>query len=414
MGIIRRSPSATIGHPRAILDKLRMAVDRGDRTPERGVPAMERTGADKSVFGPYRVIQKLAGGGMAEIFLVAHQDLPDKYFCLKKIRSDRDEDDSFHTMLLDEARISARLTHPNIARVLGKVEHNGHLGLLLEYVDGIDLIRMQRAFSERQSQLGLDVAIHLIIEVLEGLEFAHRVRDEDGSPLNIVHRDVSPGNVMIDVEGRVRIIDWGIARAERRMSQTEAGNVKGKFRYMAPEQIAGHVVGPFTDVYAAAMVLWEILANKRIYDKLELGEMMMRVSQAKCPSLDEARPGLPSMLHDVYRKATTRAPENRFQTAKDFAEALRRLPTELDPAGCRVRLKKATYTARLLESRRGYERAVEQARRIYQETEDSNLEGALMRALEEPDRVEKHASDVPPLPAEGLRAAKRASSSGSS
>lgn len=387
-----------------------------DRTPDRGIPALDRSG-DKGSFGPYRVIQKLAGGGMAEIFLVAHQDLPDKLFCLKKIRSDRDEDDSFHTMLLDEARIAARLTHPNIARVLGKVEHGGHLGLLLEYVDGIDLIRMQRAFSERQSQLGLDVAVHLILEVLEGLEFAHNVRDDDGEALHIVHRDISPGNVMIDVEGRVRIIDWGIARARRRISQTEAGNVKGKFRYMAPEQIAGQTVGPFTDVYAAAMVLWEILANRRIFDKLELGEMMMRVSQAKCPSLDEARAGLPSMLHDVYRKATTRSPESRFQSAKEFAEALRRVPLEIDPAACRVRLKKATYAARLLEGRRGYERAVEQARRLFQEnqeTEESHLEGALMRALEEPDRVEKHSSDVPPLPAEGLRAAKRASSSGGS
>jgi serine/threonine-protein kinase len=343
-------------------------------------------------FGPYRVVEKIAGGGMAEIFKVFHESRPDKFFALKRIRSDRSDDPDFRKMLVDEAKIASRLKHRNIAGVLSLQEANGTLGLLLEYVDGIDLIRAMRVLRERNARFPTDVAIHILRETLEGLEFAHGVKDERGEPLHVVHRDVSPGNVMIDLEGQVRIVDWGIARAKNRIANTETGHVKGKFRYMAPEQITGNPAGPHTDVYAAAITFWEVLANRRIYDDIELPQMMMRVANADVPSLDEARSGLPRQVHAVFKKATAKEPARRYPTARAFIDALKELPVTIDPDNCRLRMRKIPLQARLQDETKTYERAVMRAKTAA-ERDLGDLEDALLRALESPDRVERVSID---------------------
>jgi serine/threonine-protein kinase len=358
-------------------------------------------------FGPFRVVEKIAGGGMAEIFKVYHEARPDKSFALKRIRSDRSDDPAFRKMLVDEAKIASRLRHANIAGVLQLQEANGTLGLILEYVEGVDLIRAQRVLRDRNARFPTDTAIHIVNETLTGLEFAHGVKDEYGEPLHIVHRDVSPGNIMIDLEGQVRIVDWGIARAKNRVAQTEAGHVKGKFRYMAPEQITGNSAGPYTDVYATAVTFWEILANRRIYDDIELPQMMMRVANADVPSLDEARTGLPRALHTVFKKAVAKDPARRFQTAREFMMALREVPLAIDPEACRARLRKIPLSARLQDETRTYERAVLRAKNAA----ERDLEGVLLRALESPDRVERVPIDRASLSsAEQLRARSTSSS----
>jgi serine/threonine-protein kinase len=210
---------------------------------------------------------------------------------------------------------------------------------------------------------------------------------------------------MIDVRGHVRIVDWGIARAKDRGSGTDAGQVKGKFRYMAPEQITGGVVGPYTDVYAAAVTFWELLAGKRVYDELDVPQLMMVVSKGQAPSLRDARRDLPDALVAVYERATASNPERRFRTARQAADALRACGVALDREVARQRLAQLPMAARLIDRRRGYERAVLLAKSAATE---GDLEDAVLRALEEPDRVERLDVDRDAVAdAERLRAAER-------
>ncbi len=351
-------------------------------------------------FGAYRILEKIAGGGMAEIYKVRRDDEPSELYALKLVRADRSDDPEFRQMLIDEAKIASRLRHPNIARVIELQEHSGELGLILQFVAGIDLIRAARALRERDEVLRLDAALYLLLEVLAGLEFAHQVRDDQGELLHVVHRDVSPGNIMIDVDGHVRIVDWGIARAKNRVAQTDVGHVKGKFRYMAPEQITGQAVGPAADIYSAMITFWELLANERAYDETELPQLMMKVSRGEAPRLEDARPGLPKKLLQVYKKATHKDPSRRYDSAGDLADDIEALELIGSIEEARARLRRLAVGARLADGRRRYERAVRDAK---VSASKDDLEGALLRALQEPDRVERvDLDDSQPVPAERL------------
>ncbi len=351
-------------------------------------------------FGAYRILEKIAGGGMAEIYKVRRDAEPSELYALKLVRADRSDDPEFRQMLIDEAKIASRLRHPNIARVIELQEHSGELGLILQFVAGIDLIRAARALRERDEVLRLDAALYLLLEVLAGLEFAHQVRDDQGELLHVVHRDVSPGNIMIDVDGHVRIVDWGIARAKNRVAQTDVGHVKGKFRYMAPEQITGQAVGPAADIYSAMITFWELLANERAYDETELPQLMMKVSRGEAPRLEDARPGLPKKLLQVYKKATHKDPSRRYDSAGDLADDIEALELIGSIDEARARLRRLAVGARLAVGRRRYERAVRDAK---VSASKDDLEGALLRALQEPDRVERvDLDDSQPVPAERL------------
>jgi serine/threonine protein kinase len=186
----------------------------------------------------------------------------------------------------------------------------------------------------------------------------------------------------------VKIVDFGIARAANRLAKTEAGNVKGKFRYMAPEQIKGLAVGPCTDVYSTAVLLWELLSGKRIYDDVSVGQLMIKVANADVPKLAEARAGLPNALLPVFQKATALEPADRYASARAFADALDRVLFEYDAERCRRELRELVRSARATERQKGLERAVVRARCAATNDLD-DLEEALLRALEQPDRVER-------------------------
>lgn len=337
-------------------------------------------------FGPYRVVEKIAGGGMAEIFKVERPEAPGAYFALKLIRADLAAETEFREMLIDEAKIASRLEHKNIARVLELHDNEGELGLILEYVSGIDLIRAQQLLRQRNTELPLDAALLILIDALEGLHSAHGVTDEAGELQHVVHRDVSPGNIMIDVDGEIRIVDWGIAGGKNRLAKTDTGHVKGKFRYMAPEQIVGNEASPATDIYSVSVTFWELLAGDRVYDSVELPELMMKVSKGQLPGLEKARTGLPRALLSVFRKATAPTPQRRYTTAAEYAEAIRSLKLIPDLAQTRERLKKLVVRACVTDVRRDYAQAIQKVRHVNAEPDD--LEEALLRALEDPDRIE--------------------------
>lgn len=338
---------------------------------------------DPDRFGPYRVIDRIANGGMAEIFKVVHHAAPDHLYALKRIRPDCDEDIEFRRMLMDEAKIASALNHPNVAQVLEVVQDDGQLGLILEYVDGQDLGRLKKHLRDRETTFSLELAIHIVRNVLVGLDYAHNAKDERGEYLNVVHRDVSPGNVMIDTQGDVKIVDFGIARAQNRLAKTEAGNVKGKFRYMSPEQIKGDVTGPATDVYSTAIVLWELLAGKRIYDDVSVAQLMIKVANAQVPSLNDARRGLPRSLHKVFQKATALEPGDRYLSARAFADALDSVLHEYDAHRCKRELLTIVREAQQKDTSGKFQQAVARARIAA----ENDLEGAILSALEDPDRV---------------------------
>ena len=347
---------------------------------------------DLDRFGPYVVVDSIATGGMAQVYKVRHESDPTKAFALKCIRPDCDDDPEFRRMLLDEARITGRLQHPNINRVLEVVRSDGRVALLLEHVEGLDLVGLKRHLRSRDQVLALPLALYVVREVLDALDFAHRAEGTNGVPLNIVHRDVSPGNVMVDIGGRVILIDFGIAHAQGRLSQTEVGSVKGKFRYMAPEQIKGATVGPSADIYAAGVMLWELLSGQRIHDDIPVAQLMMRVANAEVPTLASAREGLPDGLRDAFVRATALDPESRFETAAAFADALAPYLANHDLEDCQRKLAKYALQGSSADHRKSYTQAVARAR----VAAEHDLEGAILDALEEPDRVER--VDVQSIP----------------
>lgn len=339
---------------------------------------------DLDRFGPYTVLAKVATGGMAELYRV-RKGSDGAFFTLKCIRADCDDDPEFRNMLRDEAEITRTLVHPNINRVVEVVEDSGQLGLILEYVDGIDAGRLRRHLNKTNRQLSHPLVIYMVRGVLQGLDYAHNAKDEQGEYLNVVHRDVSPGNIMVDTSGAIKLVDFGIARAQNRLAKTEVGNVKGKFRYMAPEQIRGDAVGPGADVYATAIFLWELLAGRRIYDDISVAQLMIRVANAHVPSLDEAQPGLPKPLHKVYARATALKPEDRYLSAQAFAHALDSVLLEYDPEHCRREFADLVTTACRKDSLDKFDQAVARARIAA----EHDLENAILSALEQPDRVER-------------------------
>ena len=336
-------------------------------------------------FGPYVVEDSIATGGMAQIYTVRHEDDPKTKYALKCIRPDCDSDPEFRRMLLDEARITGQLHHPNINRVLEVVRSAGRVALLLEHVDGIDLVGLKRQLRQKNEVLSLQLALHVLREVLDALDFAHSAPGRDGTPLNIVHRDVSPGNVMLDIKGQIILIDFGIARAHGRLAQTEVGSVKGKFRYMSPEQIKGADVGTSADIYAAGVLLWELLSGRRIHDDVPVAQLMMKVASADVPPLSAARDGLPDDLGHIYARATALVPQARFPSAGEFRRAIDDVAGEYDAQACRDALAKIALEGSGADQRRVYNQAVARAR----VAAEHDLEGAILDALEEPDRVER-------------------------
>ncbi len=358
---------------------------------------------DLDRFGSYTVLEKIATGGMAELYKVRAPD--GELYTLKCIRSDCDDDPEFRKMLRDEAKTTQTLHHRNINRAVKVVEDAGQIGLILEFVDGVDAAGLRRHLKAKSRPLSYPLVVHMVREVLQGLDHAHNAKDENGEYLNIVHRDVSPGNVMVDTAGCIKLVDFGIARAQNRLAKTEVGNVKGKFRYMSPEQIRGDTVGPGADVYATAIFLWELLAGRRIYDEISVAQLMIRVSNAHVPSLEEAQVGLPDALLNVYARATALKPEDRYLSAQAFAHALDSVLLEYDPEACRQEFSDLVTTACRKNSLDRFDQAVARARMAA----GNDLEDAILSALERPDRVERvdvrgvERAEPPSGPIPGLR-----------
>jgi serine/threonine-protein kinase len=241
-----------------------------------------------------------------------------KTVAIKRLHPVFARDEAFRKMILDEARLAARVRHPNVVPPLDVLAEGGELLLVMEYVHGESLARLLRASVRAGERVPLPVGAAILSNVLHGLHAAHEARDEEGQPLDIVHRDMSPQNIIVGVDGVARVIDFGIAKAVTSEELTSAGTIKGKLPYLAPEQLEGDPATKRSDLYATAVVFWEVLAGRRLFDG-EDGEILRKIMSMEVPPPSAFNALVPRTVDDVVRRGLSRDPEARYATAREMA-----------------------------------------------------------------------------------------------
>jgi hypothetical protein len=272
----------------------------------------------------YDLLVPLASGGMGTVYIARVRASAAGWVAVKTLRAEAGATAEMRTMFLDEARIVSHIQHPNVVRVIDVVDDGGELQLVMEYVDGPSLFRLLREVLARNARVPVPVAVALVLDVLAGLQAAHDARTSDGRPLRVVHRDVSPQNVMVDREGRARLVDFGVAHAVDRAQLTMPGEVKGKAGYMAPEQVRGGAVDGRADTYAAAIVLWELLTGQRLFAGESFAASMLKQLQQVPEPPGRHRSEVPATLDSVVLRALSKEPAARHASAAELAAALAR------------------------------------------------------------------------------------------
>ena len=325
------------------------------------------------MFGRYALFDFIGKGGMAEIYLARQKTElgPARRCVVKQILPELAKDPAFSEMLVHEAKLAARLSHANVVQVFDLGRENERLFIAMEYIEGFDLNDLLRRCSRSKVPLPFELAVHVMCEALKGLDYAHRRTDDDGRPLELVHRDVSPSNLLVSFEGEVKVCDFGIARANDVIEAQATGSsahelgeaLKGKAGYMSPEHARGEAIDARADVFAAGIVLWELAAGRRMYKTSEGGFSLLDLARrGEVPELP--RNGLPAedVLRRVIAKALSRQRDDRYPSAAamqrdlDAYAATAKLMTS--PLALGEWLKN-TFGEEILERRRARERATE-------------------------------------------------------
>ena len=273
----------------------------------------------------YTVLDRLGGGGQAEVFRGISESIQGyrKAVAIKRVLPNLVANAQFVSMFLDEARLSLFLQHANVVQVfaISKAD-DGTYFLVMEFVDGCDLkALMAHQVARHIRDIGL--AIYVVIEASRGLHYAHSLdHPYTGAPLGIVHRDVSPPNIMLSKNGEVKVVDFGLAKADSQLETTDEGMIKGKFSYLAPEAARGEDVDARADIFALGTITWEMLAGRRLFVGDDPYATINLVREARVPSLTALDPNISSDLDAIVRKALARDPDARFQTAAEYGEAL--------------------------------------------------------------------------------------------
>jgi serine/threonine-protein kinase len=272
----------------------------------------------------YELIAELASGGMASVYLARLVGMGgfERFFAIKRLHPHLGSEEGFVSMFLDEARIVAGIRHQHVVPVLevGASEHGYYL--VMEYIEGETLGVFLSQGVDGGNPMPPGVAVRIALDSLAGLHAAHEHVDPDGHPIGLVHRDVSPQNILVDTNGVARIADFGVAHATSRLSTTRAGQLKGKVAYMAPEQARGENVSPRSDVFAAAIVLWECLTSRRLFLAENEAVTLNRLIFEPIPRLREVNPAMPDAVDRVLARALERDPAKRYATAADMADEL--------------------------------------------------------------------------------------------
>lgn len=282
---------------------------------------------EEAFFGKYRIVQQLASGGMAHLFL-ASIDGPDgfsKPCVIKRVLPEFANQEAFSRMFADEAKVAALLTHPNIVQVFdfGKIE--GQYYLAMEWIQGQSLDRLLRQAAKAGYPMGPRVAVEVGLALADALAYAHAKTLPDGTPLRLVHRDITPGNVLVSREGSVKLADFGIVKSAVNMERTVVGVVKGKYPYMSPEQISNRELDHRSDLYSLGIVLYEAATGRRLFKRDTVEATIMAASQAHVPPPSEVLPDFPLELERILLRLLAREPDARYPSARELREDLEQL-----------------------------------------------------------------------------------------
>lgn len=299
---------------------------------------------------------ELASGGMATVFVARQRGAAgfERVVVVKRVHRHLLRDRTFLDMFLDEARVASSIRHANVVSVIDVVEGDDELFLVMDYVESTALSTLWRAAMEMGERLPTPVAVRIVADMLAGLHAAHEVLDMRGQPLHVVHRDVSPQNVVVGVDGVSRLLDFGIAKAAHRIVETQSGSLKGKIAYMAPEAARGEDLDRRADIFAAGAVLYEAVTGQRLFEGENELDTLRRVSEAHFVAPSLVAPGLPPALDAVVARALAPLREQRFPTAAAFLEALEHAVPPAHPRevqACLERLCGARIATRRAELR---------------------------------------------------------------
>ena len=274
--------------------------------------------------GRYEVVRHLADGGMAELLLARTTGVEgfERHVVIKRIHSDQAHDGNYVRMFLDEARLAAMLHHHNIVQVHDVGQENGEYFFAMEYVHGEDLRKLLTHLKRNGVRPTLAQVLTIGIPVADALHYAHEMRGPDRMPLGIVHRDVSPANIIVGYDGNVKVVDFGIAKAALRSTETHSGSLKGKVAYMAPEQCLGAEMDRRSDIFSLGIVLWELVTVRRLFKGKSDYVTMSAIVAGKIPRPSKYRPDIPEELEAIIMKALSVSPADRFQTAAELRRAL--------------------------------------------------------------------------------------------
>ncbi|MCB9588620.1 MAG: serine/threonine protein kinase [Polyangiaceae bacterium] len=270
-------------------------------------------------FAKYRLLARLGHGGMADVYLSVSSGPGgfNKLQVLKVLRPHLTEQPEFLQMFQDEGRLAARLNHPNIVQTNEIGAEGQRFFIAMEYLDGQPLHRVKARARESAAGFPLEMELFVLCQVLEGLEYAHGLKDYDGTPLNIVHRDVTPQNVFVTYAGQTKLVDFGIAKTLE-STETQSGVLKGKVAYMAPEQALRDGLDHRADLFSVGVMLWEAVANRRMYNTRAEVEILHKLIQGEIPKIRDVVPDLPLQLEQVIERALALKPEHRYQDAASF------------------------------------------------------------------------------------------------
>jgi len=308
------------------------------------IPAGTLVPRDARDFGSYQLLAKLATGGMAEIYLARPTTGSKEVMVLKRILPHLAEDEHFVQMFRDEADLAAKLVHKNVCHVQSFGQFGGTWFIAMEYLHGVPLSRMMTRLSKGGKMLDYRVVAGIICQACEGLHSAHDATDANGQLLGVVHRDVSPPNIMVTGDGTVKLLDFGIAKARGANSRTRTGTVKGKNAYMSPEQILGKPLDRRSDVFALGVVMYEMLAIRRLFHRDSDFLTFKAITEEPIPDIRERRPDLPPGMRAALLQAMARDPAGRFDSAQAFGNAIRNSVSTLGGPASQQELARLLFT----------------------------------------------------------------------
>lgn len=291
------------------------------------VLAVQPLNGDHEVpFGGYILLRRLAVGGMAEIFLARERGAgPEEFIVIKRLLGHISEHPGLVQMFLDEARVAATLRHPNIVNIYNVGTVGGHFFLSMEHLRGLDVSKLNREIRRQKRKLPIQHVLYICHRISQALAYAHNHRGSKGERLDIVHRDLSPHNVFLTLEGDIKLLDFGVAKAANALHKTKTGALIGKLAYMSPEHLNNDVaLDSRSDLFSLGIIMWELLVGRRLYNTKKLGEfeVLRRITQEAVPDPSEYRDDCPPVVKEILDRALRKNRDDRFQTAADFGRAI--------------------------------------------------------------------------------------------